>query len=165
MSGSDLAAQEKAVAIEAASWHDLNAVRHLEQVCFPQDAWPLLDVLAVLTLPNVVRLKAVADGRLVGFIAADVKRSRGMAWIATIGVLAEYRNRGIGGALLAACEARLEVTRIRLSVRASNKTAIRLYERFGYRRYDFWPRYYQDREDAIVLQKERHTRQTLGASK
>lgn len=142
------------VSIEPATWRDLNALRTLEQICFPHDAWPLLDLIGVLTLPNVVRLKAQDNGKMVGFVAADIKRSQDLAWIATIGVLPEFRQRGIATRLLEICEARLEVSRIRLSVRASNITAIRLYTRLGYVRYGSWARYYADGEDALILEKE-----------
>jgi ribosomal protein S18 acetylase RimI-like enzyme len=143
------------VTIEPATWRDLNVVRTLEQICFPQDAWPLLDLIGVLTLPNVIRLKAQEDGKLVGFVAADIRCSQDLAWIATIGVLPEFRQQGIATRLLETCETRLEVARIRLSVRASNFTAIRLYTRLGYFRYGTWPRYYSDGEDALILEKER----------
>ena len=98
-------------AIVAASWRDLTALRRLEQVCFPKDAWPLWDLVGILTFPNVVRLKAMLDGDMVGFIAADIRPPEGIAWIATIGVLPEQRERGIGSALLEACEAQLDVER------------------------------------------------------
>ncbi|OGO64163.1 MAG: hypothetical protein A2Z45_08015 [Chloroflexi bacterium RBG_19FT_COMBO_55_16] len=139
--------------IEPATWRDLNSLRHLEQVCFPHDAWPLWDLIGVLTFSKVVRLKAMSDGRLVGFIAADIRRAEGLAWIATIGVLPEYRQHGIGTTLLRACENRLVVPRIRLSVRASNGPAIRMYTRLGYKRSGVWSRYYSDGEDALVLEK------------
>jgi len=95
----------------------------------------------------------MSDGRLVGFIAADIRRAEGLAWIATIGVLPEYRQHGIGTTLLRACENRLVVPRIRLSVRASNGPAIRMYTRLGYKRSGVWSRYYSDGEDALVLEK------------
>ena len=139
--------------IELATWRDLNSLRNLEQVCFPQDAWPLWDLIGVLTFPNVVRLKAMSDGQMVGFIAADIRRGEGAAWVATIGVLPEYRQQGIGTALLQTCEKRLAVPRIRLSVRISNGDAIRLYMRLGYQRSGTWSRYYADGEDALVLEK------------
>ncbi len=142
------------VIIEPASWRDLNAVRHLEQVCFPKDAWPLWDLIGVLSFPNVVRLKAVADGRLVGFIGVDIRAKEDTAWIATVGVLPEYRGRGIGRALLEASEQRLNgVGRVRLSVRMSNVAAIRLYEQQGYRRVGVWNGYYTDGEDGLVMEK------------
>lgn len=107
----------------------------------------------MLTLPNVVRLKAVIDGTMVGFIAGDIRPNEQMAWIATIGVLPEYRGQGIGSALLQACEAQLPVSRVRLNVRISNINAIRLYERYGYLQVGKWPRYYQDGEEALIMEK------------
>ena len=140
-------------AIEPATWRDLNTLRHLEQACFPQDAWPLWDMIGILTLPNVVRLKATIDGKVVGFIAGDIRRSENRAWIATVGVLPEYRQRGIGQALISACERQLPVPAVRLSVRSSNQDAIRLYLHLGYQKVGLWKQYYQDGEDALVMEK------------
>jgi ribosomal protein S18 acetylase RimI-like enzyme len=147
------AESDTGMAIESASLHDLGALRHLEQVCFPKDAWPLLDLVSVLTFRGVIRLKAVMDKQMVGFIAGDVKRMEGIAWIATVGVLPEYRGRGIAAALLQACEAQIPVNRIRLCVRPSNDVAIRLYERFGYTKVGEWTKYYTDGESALVMEK------------
>ena len=133
----------------------MNALRNLERACFPKDAWPLWDLIGVLTLPNVVRLKAAVDGQMAGFIAGDVRPSERLSWIATIGVLPEFQGRGIGKALLAACEGQLETPIIRLNVRASNQVAIRLYESAGYQRAGMWPDYYQDGENALVMEKQR----------
>ena len=140
--------------IEAANWRDLNTLRRLEQVCFPKDVWPLWDLIGVLTLPSVLRLKAMVDGEMVGFIAADIRRSENIAWIATIGVLPEFRGQGIGSSLLAACEAQATTARMRLNVRTSNETAIRLYRREGYEKVGLWPGYYQDGENALIMEKK-----------
>jgi ribosomal protein S18 acetylase RimI-like enzyme len=153
MGADALLALNGSVLIEPANWRDLNALRQVERVCFPMDAWPIWDLLGVLTLPNVVRLKAVADECMVGFIAGDVRPREDLAWIATLGVVPEYRRRGIGAALLQACEAQLSVGRVRLSVRLSNSPAIELYERFNYQRVGRWGHYYQDGEDALVMEK------------
>jgi ribosomal protein S18 acetylase RimI-like enzyme len=139
--------------IDRASWRDLNTLRQIEKVCFPQDAWPVLDLIGVLTLPNIVRLKALQNDRVVGFIAGDVRSAEQVAWIATICVLPEYRRKGIGAALLEHCEKLLNVPQIKLCVRLSNHAAIRLYEEFGYSRSNIWPRYYTNGEDAAVMEK------------
>ncbi len=128
-------------------------MRHLEQVCFPEDNWPLLDILAVLTLPNVVRLKAVNNEEIVGFIAGDRRPPKGVAWIATLGVLPAHRHQGIAKALLAACEERLPDERVRLTVRRNNQAALKLYKQCGYQQVGTWRRYYQDGSDALVLEK------------
>jgi hypothetical protein len=73
--------------IVTASLLDLNALNKLEHICFEKDAWPFLDLLAVLTFSDVVRLKAVEDGQMIGFVAGDPHPSEGFSWIATIGVL------------------------------------------------------------------------------
>jgi ribosomal-protein-alanine N-acetyltransferase len=139
--------------VQPANLRDLNSLRRLEQICFPKDAWPLLDLIGVLSMPNIVRLKAVDADQLVGFIAADVRRGQNIAWIATVGVLPEYRRRGVATALLAACEGRLKVGTVRLSVRASNEAAIQLYKRLSYRQVGSWQAYYADGEDALVFEK------------
>jgi ribosomal protein S18 acetylase RimI-like enzyme len=127
----------------------------LEKICFPKDAWPLLDLVGVLTFPNVIRLKADLVGRMVGFIAGDIRDHQKVSWIATIGVLPEYRGRGIGSQLLEACEKLLPTESIKLCVRISNEEAIRMYRKFGYNITSTWQRYYQDGEDALLMEKIR----------
>jgi ribosomal protein S18 acetylase RimI-like enzyme len=141
--------------ITGASILDLQSLGRLERVCFGEDAWPFLDLVAVLTFPEVIRLKAVEDGKMIGFVAGDPKPSDGIAWIATIGVAPEFRRRGIGRELLRACESRMKEPRLRLSVRATNQGAIDLYEQEGYERLEVWQRYYRDGEAAIVMEKTR----------
>ena len=141
--------------ITSANLLDLNALRHLEQTCFPKDAWPLLDLFAVLSFPGVVRLKGVEGELMIGFVAGDPRPQEGFSWIATIGVLPEYRGKGYGRALLEACEAQLTTERVRLSVRASNQGAIRMYEKAGYLHFERWKKYYNDGEDAMIMEKSR----------
>lgn len=141
--------------IITASLLDLNAVNKLEHACFDKDAWPFLDIIAVLTFPDIVRLKVVEDGQIIGFVAGDMHGPDGVAWIATIGIAPKHRRQGLGRELLRACEVKLKGDRIRLSVRASNDGAIRLYEQEGYQRVEVWQGYYNDGEAAIVMEKQR----------
>jgi ribosomal protein S18 acetylase RimI-like enzyme len=139
--------------IQSASLRDLSALRRLEQVCFEKDAWPLLDLMAVLTWPDVIKLKAVENGEMIGFAACDPRPSEEAGWIATLGVDPRYQRRGIGRALLRACEAKSKLPRMKLTVRLSNEAAISLYEKEGYRSVDIWKRYYNDGEDGLVMEK------------
>jgi len=139
--------------IQTATIRDLGSVRRLENACFDKEAWPLLDIIAVLTWPDVIRLKAVEDGIMVGFVAGDPRPSQALAWIATIGVDPHYQRRGIGRALLRACEEQIKLPRVRLTVRVSNTGAISLYEREGYHTFEIWKNYYNDGEDGLVMDK------------
>ena len=144
------------IKILTATWHDLRELYQLEKLCFQVDAWPLLDVLGVLTLPQVLRLKAVDDHKMVGFIAADLRRTQQAAWIATFAVLPDYRKSGIGSALLETCESQINLPRIRLSVRQSNRAAIQLYQQHSYLQVDIWPAYYRGGDDALIFEKNLH---------
>ena len=137
-----------------ASWRDLGGVRRIEQECFGSDAWPLLDILAALSLPGNVRLKAVVGNELAGFVGGEIKGSERIGWITTIGVANAYRRMGIGAAILAACEKQLATHKMRLCVRQSNISALFMYWKFGYHQVNVWKNYYLGNEDALVFEKE-----------
>ncbi len=141
--------------IVKASWQDLNELRKLEQICFGEDSWPLWDLIAVLTLPKIIRLKAMADDKMVGFVAGDPHSREGIGWIATLGVLPDFRRRGIAAALLTHCEHQMQMPRVRLSVRRDNEGAINLYQNAGYKMIDVWRNYYHSGQDALVYEKAR----------
>ena len=139
--------------IEKAGWRDLGPLRELENEAFDQDAWPLLDLIAVLTMPGVVRIKASVGDEMVGFVGGERRSHEQVGWIITLAVKEGYRRQGIATALLHACEQELRTPVVRLSVRRSNEGAKRLYEREGYHSYTIWPGYYPGGEDALVLEK------------
>lgn len=147
--------KETSFQITHASWQDLNDIRKLENICFGEDAWPLWDIISVLTLPKIIRLKATVDGKLAGFIVGDPHPREQTGWISTLGVLPEYRRMGLAAALLKQCEAEMTLPNLRLSVRRSNEAALDLYRKFGYQLVDVWRKYYHSGEDALVLEKQR----------
>jgi ribosomal protein S18 acetylase RimI-like enzyme len=140
--------------IQPTSLLDLGALRHLVKVCFENDAWPLLDLIAVLTWPEVIRLKAVEAGEMIGFIAGDARHANGVVWIAMVGVDPRFRRRGVGSALMLACERRVRLPVMKLTVRISNQVAISMYEKLGYHTSDIWRAYYSDSEDGLVMSKK-----------
>ena len=126
----------------------------MEKVCFPLDAWPLIEQIAVLILPGLVRIKAVYDQKMIGFIGGDVRRSKGEGWITTLSVLPAYRRMGAAKALLEACETEMGMSIVKLAVRKSNLAAQALYFKQGYRQAEVWQNYYAGGEDALLLVKE-----------
>jgi ribosomal-protein-alanine N-acetyltransferase len=145
--------RQVAPVVAPATWRDLRAVWELEKLCFPDDSWPWIDILASLTFPDTVRFKALIGETPVGFIVGDRRRSEGLGWIATLGVHPRHRRKGIGARLLGCCEIDLGMPRVRLTLRPSNLGARRLYERAGYQQIDLWHRYYRNSEDGVVMEK------------
>lgn len=141
------------VVVRQAAWRDLQAAHSLQSQCFGRDAWPWLDVLLALTVPDTIRLKAEAGGALVGLVVGDRRRRKEEGWIATLCVHPAYRRRGIGLRLLQACEVALDSRLVRLSLRASNQAAMTLYDKAGYVQSGTWRGYYPNGEDAIVMER------------
>jgi ribosomal-protein-alanine N-acetyltransferase len=140
--------------LESATWRDLKSLEKLEKICFGEDAWPMLELLGVLVFPGVVRLRASADGEMVGFIAGDPRRAEQTGWIMTLGVLPEWRRQGIAEALLSECEEKMGMPAVKLTVRRGNEPALALYQKLGYTQTDIWSHYYQSGEDGLVLGKK-----------
>jgi len=140
--------------IERATWRDVRMLTRLDKRCFrPIDAFGWFEFLGLCLWPSVITLKAMADGRIVGFIAGDPRRRAGHTVIVTIGVDPDYQERGIGERLMREVEARSPLPRFRLMVRKSNARAINLYRKLDYQIVDSWPHYYGDGEAAYVMEK------------
>lgn len=89
-------------------------------------------------LANDVAQFVALDGlRVVGWADIVPGWAHAIAHCGTLGmgVLPDYRGRGIGESLLRACLAKARtrgITRVELAARADNARAIRLYERLGF---------------------------------
>lgn len=140
--------------ITTAHWNDAYNLHQVSLRCFGEEAHPFLELLGQLTLPGYTRLKAVIDEQIVGFVIGEKTKDKEAVWIAALGVATGYRRRGIGEALLAACEKQMEFPRVCLCVRVSNHPAITLYENNGYHKLKVLSKYYLDGEDAFVMEKQ-----------
>lgn len=132
------------------------AVYRIEKTSFPQP-WPFAAFEGFLGEPGF--LVATVDGRVVGYVVADTVPNAGrtLGHVKDIAVHPDYRGRGIGAQLLGSALTVMREKRashVKLEVRESNDSAIRLYRRFGFQFRRTLPRYYDDGEDAYVLVSE-----------
>ncbi len=95
--------------------------------------------------------------RILEAVKRQLGEERTVGHLVSIAVLKEYRGRGIGSALLRetirAVREEYGAEAIYLEVRVSNYPAIRLYEKFGFRKVRIIRGYYRDGEDAYVMVK------------
>jgi ribosomal-protein-alanine N-acetyltransferase len=131
---------------------DLPAVAALDQLSFSQP-WPPAAFEVELENPNARCWVAEEENFVTA--ALVIWRVLDEAHIATIAVHPDFRQRGIGKALLRAGmdAAYAEGARIyHLEVRAGNLAAQKLYANFGYEVVGRRARYYKDNgEDALLL--------------
>lgn len=128
---------------------DLGQLLSLERRAFAAP-WSIgMFVLEFARSPGV-RLGAVSDGELVGYVIVAVMADE--YHVMTLATAPEYRRQGVASALLTALIDRLgEGANYTLEVRASNAAAIALYERFGFVSVGTRPHYYPDQEDALIM--------------
>ena len=146
----------QAYRVVLATVRDVHAIRRLEQVIFPLDAYTYLSLTTLLMWPGGANYKALdVRGDLVGFVAGSPNWGTHIDWIVTLGVHPDYQRQGLGRRLLTVCEENMTQPTLRLTVRTSNQSAIHLYETAGYHRIYTEPRYYSDGEDGMVMEKKR----------
>ena len=153
-----------AVDIRALRLGDLNAIEDIEHRSY-DTPWSRSMFAGELAKPASLCLGAFEGEQLAGYLI--VSRYVDAWHVMNIAVSPDFRRRGIATALL---ERLFELTDDRsrrgytLEVRISNERAIRLYERFGFKRRGLRRGYYTDnREDALIMWRDRQPEQPSSA--
>lgn len=143
---------------------DIDAVMMINKVCLPENYSPAFFLEHHYENPRVF-LVAEAEGKVVGynmcriefgisnFRTAFAKKGH----VISIAVMEEYRNKGIGYDLMTEGMKRIResgANEIYLEVRVSNKPAIELYRRLGFKASRIIEAYYRDGEDAYLMVKD-----------
>ena len=132
---------------------DLNAVLAIEQDSF-STPWRLEHFEHEMAAPHSFPFVAESNGSVVGYVCLMSLFEE--AQILDIAVAPEQRGRGIARRLIdhaisVARENDAEV--LALEVRASNIAAITLYELCGFVRTGLRQKYYEGRDDAVLMEK------------
>ncbi|WP_321314541.1 N-acetyltransferase [Halarcobacter sp.] len=96
--------------------------------------------------------KVEVDNQLVGYILW-LKRKRFFR-LYSLAVLEDFRKLGLATKLLDFSLEKLKKKDLQLEVRVSNKKAINLYQKYGFKKVKILKRYYED-EDGVLMRMER----------
>ncbi len=131
---------------------DVTEAAKLEEKVFSMP-WKAGDFLEMVKAPYAYYFVARKEERLTGI--CGLRDIAGEGEICNVAVDPEYRRCGIGGKLLEAALAKceeLKITDVTLEVRVSNKPAIHLYEKYGFRSEGIRPGFYEKPdEDALIM--------------
>ncbi|WP_112073462.1 GNAT family N-acetyltransferase [Hyphomonas sp. GM-8P] len=144
-----------AVRLRPATEADIPALVALEQNFPEDDRFPVRTWRRLLRGQSMAYV-AISDGEICGAAVYLYRTGTKAARLYSLTVAPDHRGKGIASALMAAGEAdaaRRGCNRVRLEVRQSNATAIRLYERHGFRVMAQLPSYYPDGETAARMEK------------
>ena len=128
------------------------AVAELEKQNF-SEPWPEIAVRSELTNKLALWLVAVEDGVVAGYVGSQTVLQE--ADMMNIAVGDGFRRRGIAKRLVEELIRRLDAYQLTLEVRASNASAIALYDSLGFTQVGLRKNYYhKPKEDALILRKE-----------
>jgi ribosomal-protein-alanine N-acetyltransferase len=134
---------------------DFETLYEIDQACYePAIAYSRREFRNYLRFPGAECVIAEENGEVVGFCLTSHQQARG--YIITIDVLAEFRRRGVGTALLAEVERRLAgrgVKEIGLETATDNESAIAFWQKHGYRTRGVSKGYYPGGRDAYAMIK------------
>ena len=144
------------ISIRAGRLSDLDAILALEHAVFATDRLSRRSLRAfILDRRRPLRV-AVSDKALAGYALIALRRRSTAARLYSIAVDPRNGRRGVGSALMDACEryaAAHGCDRLRLEVRADNAGAIALYQRLGFRQFGQYESYYADGAKALRFEK------------
>ncbi len=147
--------EDKNFILRKAIKSDLDEFFELDQLCFDKDiAFPKYVFAYYLKRSNVLSYVIEVENKIVAFIIASYKQSR--AHIITIDVHPDYQRRGYGEKLMKLTEEELikvNVKFIFLYVAENNYSAIKLYQKLGYKIHDRILNYYKKNLNAYVMIK------------
>lgn len=136
---------------------DIEALAEIESETFSMP-WSREDFKNLLSHSYCFYLVALAEGRAVG--CCGYTNSFNEASIDNVVVAADFRNKGIGQAMLCELLARGEadgVEAFTLEVRVGNAPAIHVYEKFGFKSEGIRPGFYEKpREDAMIMWRRKN---------
>lgn len=142
------------IEVSKASPRDIEDIYKIELASF-KDPYPLSLLKRILEESPDGCFVAKHRGEAVGYVAASISAEAGH--IISIAVKPESRGKGIGEKLLERLLEELKGKRVStafLEVRVSNKAAINLYRKLGFRESHRVPRYYSNGEDCIMFVRE-----------
>lgn len=132
--------------------HDAKGIYLVESCCFNLP-WSFESIQYEMCDNDMaVYVVALVDGRIIGFAGLHEIFDEGH--ITNVAVLPEYRGQRIGEQLLNKLFSIVQktVNQYTLEVRISNKSAITLYSRLGFKSAGVRPKYYTDtQEDALIM--------------
>jgi ribosomal-protein-alanine N-acetyltransferase len=144
------------ISIRPAKLRDLDAIVALEQAVFSTDRLSRRSLRAFILSSHHPLLIAISDGNLAGYALVALRKRSAVARLYSIAVEPQAGRRGVGRALVTACEhyAAAQGRRaLRLEVRFDNGAALALYERLGFRQFGQYDNYYADSARALRLEK------------
>jgi len=136
---------------------DIDRLVQIENECFNYDQLDAKKFKYFIEKGHDDLVVQTVDDTISSYGLLLYRRGTSLSRLYSIAVSKSYRGKSLGEALLKSLEtfsSDNDSSYIRLEVKASNKPAIKLYEKLGYNRFAIKHQYYDNDEDAICFEKK-----------
>lgn len=149
------------VKIRKARLSDISKLIEVENSCFDYDQLSRRSFHWMIKKANSIFLVLEYQKRIIGYGLVLINRGTSLARLYSICTLKEFQGHGLASKLIReiekkACEEK-DCAYLRLEVKESNKSAIKLYEKLGYQKFTEKEDYYDDGSTALCYEKRIRT--------
>lgn len=144
------------IALRTATASDVERLHFIEQQCFKNDRLSKRRMRFYVQAPHAEFVVAQLDNEVVAYALLLLRRGTQLTRLYSIAVLNEARGKGLADKLIAELEGRALARGkrfMRLEVSEDNAGAIAVYRRLGFKQFGMYTEYYEDKSDAIRMQK------------
>jgi len=149
------------VKIRKAKLTDLTHLVELENTCFDYDQLSRRNFHWMIKHAHSILMVQEYKSRLIGYGLVLINSGTSLARLYSICILKEYQGYGLASKLLEVLETKASLDEdciyLRLEVKATNKSAIKLYEKYGYVKFTEKENYYDDGTSALCFEKRIRT--------
>ncbi len=147
----------KKVFIRKAKVADISQLIEVENKCFQYDQMSRRSFHWMIKKAHSLFLVLEYETRIVGYGLVLINQGTSLARLYSLCVLKEFQGYGFASKLLSILEDKASTDKdcayLRLEVKASNRGAIKLYEKLGYQKFSEKEDYYDDGETAFCFEK------------
>ncbi len=145
------------VTIRKAKVSDIAQLVEVENECFDYDQMSRRSFHWMIKKAHSILLVLEWQSKIIGYGLVLINQGTSLARLYSICTLKTYQGHGLASKLIAELEEKAaqdeDCAYLRLEVKASNKNAIKLYERLGYQKFSEKEDYYDNGESALCFEK------------
>jgi len=138
--------------IQIANKEDIKELLNIEEAFFTNDSSALSKASFSYHLKKNIIYKVVIDKKIIAYILWLKRKNYYRLY--SVAILKEFQGKGLGKALLEYSLTNLDKDIFELEVRVKNTVAIKLYEKFEFKKVKILENFYDD-EDGIKMRLKR----------
>lgn len=145
------------IEITQASIEDIPAVKIVDELSFSDDSYPTFVLRQFVDISSKYFLLAKNNNEVIGYVIGNLIKESNIGWVLSLGVHPKARGKNIGSTLTKALIDLIDESNcdgIYLTVHPNNVSAVRIYEKLGFKVIEKVSNYYLDNGDRLLMGRD-----------